>query len=168
MPSSVNLTSSQVFERWDLLQFFSIHSDACGPHSLTVDNHFWLFTADFHSILTGWSCCCKYYNKLREFNCHYYCSSIDDNTDEWVCRPIYSYYWSKFHSLPHSLFITEGGADGVTAINTVSGMMNVKSDGTAWPRVGIEKRTTYGGVSGKRSTQLIFNLAISHQTTVKS
>ena len=41
-----------------------------------------------------------------------------------------------------------GGADGVTAINTVSGMMTVKSDARAWPRVGVEKRTTYGGVSG--------------------
>lgn len=42
----------------------------------------------------------------------------------------------------------EGGADGVTAINTVSGLMNVKSDSTPWPAVGAEKRTTYGGVSG--------------------
>lgn len=66
----------------------------------------------------------------------------------------------------------EGGADGVTAINTVSGLMglNAKGDksnwnavggekvkknhlvfvllGEAWPAVGIEKRTTYGGVSG--------------------
>lgn len=36
----------------------------------------------------------------------------------------------------------------MTAINTVSGLMSVKSDGRAWPRVGVEKRTTYGGVSG--------------------
>ena len=36
----------------------------------------------------------------------------------------------------------------MTAINTVSGMMTVKSDARAWPRVGVEKRTTYGGVSG--------------------
>ncbi len=41
-----------------------------------------------------------------------------------------------------------GGADGVTAINTVSGLMGIKTDGSAWPSVGKEKRTTYGGVSG--------------------
>ncbi|XP_026170020.1 dihydropyrimidine dehydrogenase [NADP(+)] isoform X2 [Mastacembelus armatus] len=42
----------------------------------------------------------------------------------------------------------EGGADGVTATNTVSGMMGLKADGSPWPSVGISKRTTYGGVSG--------------------
>jgi len=42
----------------------------------------------------------------------------------------------------------EGGADGVTATNTVSGLMGLKADATAWPSVGREMRTTYGGVSG--------------------
>ncbi|MDP2436585.1 MAG: 4Fe-4S dicluster domain-containing protein, partial [archaeon] len=42
----------------------------------------------------------------------------------------------------------KGGADGVTAINTVSGLMFIKGDGAAWPAVGKEKRTTYGGMSG--------------------
>ena len=42
----------------------------------------------------------------------------------------------------------EGGADGVTATNTVSGLMGVNSDAVAWPAVGRAKRTTYGGVSG--------------------
>nr|XP_008958791.2 dihydropyrimidine dehydrogenase [NADP(+)] isoform X2 [Pan paniscus] len=42
----------------------------------------------------------------------------------------------------------EGGANGVTATNTVSGLMGLKSDATPWPAVGIAKRTTYGGVSG--------------------
>jgi dihydropyrimidine dehydrogenase (NADP+) len=42
----------------------------------------------------------------------------------------------------------EGGADGVTATNTVSGLMGLKSDASAWPSVGREMRTTYGGVSG--------------------
>ncbi|XP_060534997.1 dihydropyrimidine dehydrogenase [NADP(+)] [Cylas formicarius] len=42
----------------------------------------------------------------------------------------------------------EGGAWGVTAINTISGLMDVRTDGTAWPAVGPQKRTTYGGVSG--------------------
>ena len=44
--------------------------------------------------------------------------------------------------------LQEGGADGVTAINTVSGLMGVNSKGHAWPAVGVEKRTTYGGISG--------------------
>jgi dihydropyrimidine dehydrogenase (NADP+) len=42
----------------------------------------------------------------------------------------------------------EGGADGVTAINTVSGLFNVDADAVAWPAVGNEKKTTYGGLSG--------------------
>lgn len=42
-----------------------------------------------------------------------------------------------------------GGADGVTATNTVSGLMGLKADGSPWPSVGTGKRTTYGGVSGK-------------------
>lgn len=42
-----------------------------------------------------------------------------------------------------------GGADGVTATNTVSGLMGLKADGAPWPSVGLEKRTTYGGISGK-------------------
>eukprot|EP01134_Creolimax_fragrantissima_P000723 CFRG0723T1 len=42
----------------------------------------------------------------------------------------------------------DGGADGVTAINTVSGLMNVRGDDTAWPAVGDDGRTTYGGMSG--------------------
>ncbi len=36
----------------------------------------------------------------------------------------------------------------MTAINTVSGLMGLNSKGEAWPAIGVEKRTTYGGVSG--------------------
>lgn len=42
----------------------------------------------------------------------------------------------------------EGGASGVSAINTVSGLMGLTSSGEPWPAVGLNKRTTYGGVSG--------------------
>uniref|UniRef100_A0A8C1SG08 Dihydropyrimidine dehydrogenase [NADP(+)] n=1 Tax=Cyprinus carpio TaxID=7962 RepID=A0A8C1SG08_CYPCA len=42
----------------------------------------------------------------------------------------------------------EGGADGVTATNTVSGLMALKADATPWPGIGRGARTTYGGVSG--------------------
>ncbi|CAH2036954.1 unnamed protein product, partial [Iphiclides podalirius] len=42
----------------------------------------------------------------------------------------------------------EGGASGVSAINTVSGLMTVRADATPWPAVGSAKATTYGGVSG--------------------
>lgn len=42
----------------------------------------------------------------------------------------------------------EGKADGCTATNTVSGLMGLRTDSTAWPSVGSTQRTTYGGVSG--------------------
>lgn len=42
----------------------------------------------------------------------------------------------------------EGGASGVTAINTVSSLMGLKTTGDPWPHVGADKRTTYGGMSG--------------------
>ncbi|XP_005103884.2 dihydropyrimidine dehydrogenase [NADP(+)] [Aplysia californica] len=42
----------------------------------------------------------------------------------------------------------EGGADGVTATNSVSGLMGLRNDGSAWPSVGKQKLTTYGGVTG--------------------
>lgn len=42
----------------------------------------------------------------------------------------------------------EGGAYGVTAINTVSGLMSINADGNPWPAIGKESKTTYGGVSG--------------------
>lgn len=41
-----------------------------------------------------------------------------------------------------------GGADGVTATNTVAGLMGLKANGIAWPAVGSQQRTSYGGVSG--------------------
>ncbi|NXA34076.1 DPYD dehydrogenase, partial [Eudromia elegans] len=47
-----------------------------------------------------------------------------------------------------ALAAQEGGADGVTATNTVSGLMGLNADSTPWPAVGRAQRTTYGGVSG--------------------
>ena len=41
-----------------------------------------------------------------------------------------------------------GGADGVSAINTISGLMGVNANGEPWPAIGGKKLTTYGGVSG--------------------
>lgn len=55
----------------------------------------------------------------------------------------------------------EGGADGVTAINTVSGLMHVRADTTAWPNVGKAHKTTYGGMSGN-ATRPIALRNISH------
>ena len=84
----------------------------------------------------------------------------------------YYFHW-LFSSFPIARAAKEGGADGVTAINTVSGLMGLNSKGKiffkniyfcvceitiisiiffplgqAWPAVGKEKRTTYGGISG--------------------
>lgn len=42
----------------------------------------------------------------------------------------------------------EGKANGVSAINTVQGLMSVNASGSPWPAVGAAKLTTYGGVSG--------------------
>ncbi|CAL8076236.1 unnamed protein product [Calicophoron daubneyi] len=42
----------------------------------------------------------------------------------------------------------EGGADGVTATNTVSSLVELKGNAHAWPHVGKDERTTYGGLSG--------------------
>lgn len=47
-----------------------------------------------------------------------------------------------------ALAAKEGGADGVTATNTVSGLMGLTGTGSAWPAIGVEQRSTYGGVSG--------------------
>jgi len=44
--------------------------------------------------------------------------------------------------------LNTGNADGVTATNTVSGLMGLRVNGSAWPNVGKGQRTTYGGVSG--------------------
>eukprot|EP00792_Barthelona_sp_PAP020_P007747 TRINITY_DN3160_c2_g1_i14.p1 TRINITY_DN3160_c2_g1~~TRINITY_DN3160_c2_g1_i14.p1 ORF type:complete len:957 (-),score=317.14 TRINITY_DN3160_c2_g1_i14:853-3690(-) len=41
-----------------------------------------------------------------------------------------------------------GGCDGLTAINTVSGIVTIDKDGAPWPAVGSEKLGAYGGVSG--------------------
>lgn len=42
----------------------------------------------------------------------------------------------------------EGGADGVTATNTVSGLMEIDAKSEPWPKVGTKKMTTYGGCAG--------------------
>lgn len=55
----------------------------------------------------------------------------------------------------------EGKADGCTATNTVSGLMGLKPDTTAWPAVGQNKKTTYGGMSGN-SIRPIALRAVTH------
>lgn len=55
----------------------------------------------------------------------------------------------------------EGGAAGVTAINTVSGLMGLDIKGEAWPKVGKEKRTTYGGVSGNATRPMALKMVSS-------
>eukprot|EP00923_Selenidium_pygospionis_P039852 GHVN01069109.1.p1 GENE.GHVN01069109.1~~GHVN01069109.1.p1 ORF type:complete len:879 (+),score=141.30 GHVN01069109.1:1177-3813(+) len=41
-----------------------------------------------------------------------------------------------------------GQADGVTAVNTIGGLMDFDPSGDGWPRIGHKKLTTSGGVSG--------------------
>ncbi|THD22438.1 Suppressor-of-rudimentary dihydropyrimidine dehydrogenase mutant [Fasciola hepatica] len=42
----------------------------------------------------------------------------------------------------------QGGADGITLINTVSSIVDIRSNATAWPAVGDAMRSTSGGLSG--------------------
>ena len=72
---------------------------------------------------------------------------------QWVRKAVKIPFFAKL--TPNVTDITliakaayEGGANGVTATNTVSGLMGLKGTGSAWPAVGMEQRTTYGGVSG--------------------
>ncbi|EGC37613.1 dihydropyrimidine dehydrogenase [Dictyostelium purpureum] len=60
----------------------------------------------------------------------------------------------------------DGGADGVTAINTVSGLMGLKGDSNAWPAIGDEKRTTYGGVSGNATRPMALRAVSSIRKTL--
>ncbi len=54
----------------------------------------------------------------------------------------------------------QGGATGVTAINTISGLMGLNSKGEPWPGVGVEKKTTYGGVSGNAARPVALRVPI--------
>jgi dihydropyrimidine dehydrogenase (NADP+) len=75
------------------------------------------------------------------------------NISKWIKETVTIPFFPKL--TPNVTDITDiakaahrGGADGVTATNTVSGLMEIKPDGTPWPGVVKEKKTTYGGVAG--------------------
>lgn len=55
---------------------------------------------------------------------------------------------SSYHYVFIISHLCTGNADGVAAINTISGLMGVNAKGEPWPKVGIDKLTTYGGMSG--------------------
>lgn len=81
---------------------------------------------------------------------------------------VLSLFFFQFSITPNNITKKEylswcsvGGADGVTATNTVSGMMGLKADGSPWPSVGVEKRTTYGGVSGKKIMKNMISFLLS-------
>ncbi|KAA0704689.1 Dihydropyrimidine dehydrogenase [NADP(+)] [Triplophysa tibetana] len=62
----------------------------------------------------------------------------------------------------------EGGADGVTATKTVSGLVGLEADGSPWPGIGRGKRTTYGGVSVSlrdHTCELVYNPQSSSLTS---
>ncbi|XP_027206045.2 dihydropyrimidine dehydrogenase su(r) [Dermatophagoides pteronyssinus] len=59
-----------------------------------------------------------------------------------------------------------GGADGVTVINTVSSLMWLQSDGSPWPKVGAEARTTYGGMSGNATRPIALRAVSAVARTV--
>jgi dihydropyrimidine dehydrogenase (NADP+) len=75
------------------------------------------------------------------------------NICKWVRAVVKIPFFAKL--TPNITSITDiaraakkGGADGVTATNTVSGLMSVRPKGDPWPSVGKAQKTTYGGVSG--------------------
>jgi dihydropyrimidine dehydrogenase (NADP+) len=77
---------------------------------------------------------------------------------EQICRwakeaapdtPVFAKLTPNVTEIAHIAIAAQtGGADGVTATNTVSGLMGLEADGKAWPNVGEEAKTTYGGFSG--------------------
>ncbi|KAL9650509.1 hypothetical protein ABK040_004728 [Willaertia magna] len=75
------------------------------------------------------------------------------NICKWVREAVKIPFFAKL--TPNITSVTDiaqaakdGGANGVTATNTVSGLMTLRPDATGWPSVGQYQRTTYGGVSG--------------------
>jgi hypothetical protein len=75
------------------------------------------------------------------WNVFFFFFNLDVFFSDSLCR-LLSFFLS--HPVSEAL----GGADGVTAINTISSLMHLNADGDAWPAVGSNKRTTYGGMSG--------------------
>ena len=78
------------------------------------------------------------------------------NICKWVaaaCKPFGIPFFAKLTPNVTDIVVIaraayEGGADGVTATNTVSGLMEVDADAAPWPKVGKKKLTTYGGCAG--------------------
>ncbi|XP_043218241.1 dihydropyrimidine dehydrogenase [NADP(+)]-like [Amphibalanus amphitrite] len=75
------------------------------------------------------------------------------NICKWVRAAVKIPFFAKLtpnvtHIVDIAKAAKEGNADGVTATNTVSGLMMLKSNAVAWPAVGSDLKTTYGGVSG--------------------
>lgn len=59
-----------------------------------------------------------------------------------------------------------GGATGVTAVNTISTLMDLKTNGEPWPAVGKSKHTTFGGQSGDANRPIALRAVASIATKV--
>lgn len=76
-----------------------------------------------------------------------------ENISKWVRKAVKIPFFVKLTPnitdiVSIAMAAKRGNADGVSAINTVQGLMSLKADATPWPAVGADKKTTYGGVSG--------------------
>ncbi|KAL9885172.1 dihydropyrimidine dehydrogenase su(r) [Glossina fuscipes fuscipes] len=76
-----------------------------------------------------------------------------ENISKWVRKAVKIPFFVKLTPnitdiVSIAIAAKKGQADGVSAINTVQGLMSLKANTTPWPAVGVEKKTTYGGVSG--------------------
>merc|ERR1712000_664953 len=60
----------------------------------------------------------------------------------------------------------KGGATGVTAVNTISTLHDMKSNGEPWPAVGTRKETTFGGQSGNANRPVALRAVASISTKV--
>uniref|UniRef100_A0A1A9WDB6 Dihydropyrimidine dehydrogenase [NADP(+)] n=1 Tax=Glossina brevipalpis TaxID=37001 RepID=A0A1A9WDB6_9MUSC len=88
-----------------------------------------------------------------------------ENISRWVRKAVRIPFFIKLTPnitdiVSIAMAAKRGQADGVSAINTVQGLMSLKADSAPWPAVGVEKKTTYGGVSGN-ATRPIALRAIS-------
>lgn len=100
--------------------------------------------AEFAKLSSHFTVTCYFFIVLRSITAFLNLGRTLSEASHFKLR---TYRYDNAHVL---IFVSLlGGADGVTATNTVSGLMGLKADATPWPKVGAGKRTTYGGVSGK-------------------
>uniref|UniRef100_A0A9J8ASI3 Dihydropyrimidine dehydrogenase [NADP(+)] n=1 Tax=Cyprinus carpio carpio TaxID=630221 RepID=A0A9J8ASI3_CYPCA len=83
------------------------------------------------------------------------------NICRWVRKATTIPFFANVTNIVDIARAAYGGMNGVTATNTVSGLMALKADATPWPGIGRGARTTYGGVSGNAIRPIALCAAIA-------